>query len=103
MWHGGAGAGADLFLADVAPVHAAGGVVPTPDGHSLHYACFHDVAAVLVDVVVGLADLPKATVRREKQLVSIPGGCAVVRCSRGFDRLHNQQAFLHTQQRKQIM
>lgn len=66
MRHGGAGAGAHLLLADEAPVHAAGGVVPAPDRHSLQHARFHDVAAVLVDVVIGLADLPEATVERQE-------------------------------------
>lgn len=64
--NGGAGASAHLLLADEAAVHAAGGVVPAPDRHALHHTCFHDVATVLVDVVVGLADLPKATVGRQE-------------------------------------
>lgn len=67
VWYGGAGASAHLFLADEAPVHAAGGVVPAPDRHSLQHTCFHDVAAVLVDVVVGLAHLPKSTEDRKRE------------------------------------
>ncbi len=66
MRYGGGGASAHLFLTDEAPVHGAGGVVPAPNRHSLQHLCFHDVTTVLIDVVVGLANLPKTTVRGEK-------------------------------------
>jgi len=62
--HGGAGGGGHLLLADEGPVHGAGGVVPAPHRHSLQHLRLHDVAAVLVDVVVGLAGLPETAVRR---------------------------------------
>lgn len=64
VWHGGAGAGAHLLLTDKGQVHAAGGVEPAAYRHSLHHTCFHDVATVLVDVVVGLADLPETTEKK---------------------------------------
>ncbi len=64
--HGCTGTSAHLFLANEAPVHAAGGVVPAPDRHSLQHLRFHNVATVFIDVVVGLAVLPKTTVIREK-------------------------------------
>lgn len=59
MWHGSADSGPHLLLTDEAPVHAAGGVVPAPHRHTLQHPSLHDVTAVLVDVVIGLADLPK--------------------------------------------
>lgn len=68
VWYGGAGTGAHLFLTDVGPVHCAGGVIPAPYRHSLQHACFHNVATVLVDVVVRFADLPETKVGREKEI-----------------------------------
>lgn len=67
VWSGDAAAGAHLLLADEAPVHAAGGVVPAPNRHALNHLCFHDVAAVLVDVVVGLTFLPETTGRQRER------------------------------------
>ncbi len=61
VWRGRAGASAHLFLTDEAPVHAARGVIPAADRHALQHACLHNVAAVLIDVVVGLAILPKSS------------------------------------------
>lgn len=52
-------AGTHLFLADEGQAHGAGGVVPAADCDALQHLRFHDVTAVLVDVVVGLPDLPK--------------------------------------------
>lgn len=68
--YGGTGAATHLFLADEAAVHVAGGVVPAPDRHSLQHLSFHDVAAVLVDVVVGFTHLPEATVTTHEHILS---------------------------------
>ena len=65
MWYCGARAGAHLFLTDEGPVHGAGGIIPAPNRHALQHLCFNNVATVLIDVVVGLADLPKTRDSRE--------------------------------------
>lgn len=61
VWHSGTGACDHLFLTDERPVHGAGSVVPAADRYPFHHLCFHNVATVLVDVVVGLAILPKTS------------------------------------------
>ena len=81
-----------LFLADERPVHGAGGVVPAPDGLALQHLCLHNVAAVLVDVVVRLALFPETTKKARENSSQNELGLLLQRSS--ADR---QPHTLHTQ------
>lgn len=62
MWRGGGsafGSGPWLQLTDKTAVHTAGGVIPAADGHPRQNLSLDYVAAVFVNVVVGLPNFPE--------------------------------------------
>lgn len=55
-----------FFLTDELYGHLTGSIIPAPNRHALQHLSFHDVTAVLVDVVVRLPLFPETTDRKNK-------------------------------------